>query len=109
MVAVCYNHHRVGLNINTPTPLYAQLIPPPVRSTISKNAKLFHNIGQTELENACVQTGAKGKDIRIYLTVQMREASQASAVFNSKAKDILNFYDQDELRRRSLPKATTAL
>ena len=109
MVAVCYNHHRVGLNINTPTPLYAQLIPPPVCSTISKNTKLLRNIDQTELENACVQTGAKGKDIRVYLTVQMREASQAGAVFNSKAKDILNFYDQDELCRRSLPKATTAL
>lgn len=52
---------------------------------------------------------AKGKDIRVYLTVQMREASQAGAVFNSKAKGILNFYDQDELCRRSLPKATTAL
>ena len=109
MVAVCYNYHRVGLNINTPTPLYAQLIPPPVCSTISKNTKLLHNISQTELENACVQTGAKGKDIQIYLTVQMREASRADAVFDSKAKDIFNFYDRDELYRRSLPKATMAL
>lgn len=56
-----------------------------------------------------MQTGAKGKDIQIYLTVQMREASRADAVFDSKAKDIFNFYDQDELRGRSLSKATMAL
>ena len=74
-----------------------------------ENAKLLRKITQTELENARTLVGAKGKAVQIHLTDREWEAIQAGAVSHSRAKDIFDFCDQEELRRRALPRATTAL
>ena len=74
-----------------------------------ENAKLLRKITQTELENARTRVGAKGKAVQIHLTDREWEAIQAGAVSHSRAKDIFDFCDQEELRRRALPRATTTL
>lgn len=73
------------------------------------NAKLLRKITQTELENARAQVGAKGKEVQIHLTDREWEAIQAGAVSHTRAKQVFEFCDQEELRRRALPRATTAL
>ena len=47
--------------------------------------------------------------MQIHLTDREWAAIQAGAVSHSRAKDIFDFCDQEELRRRALPRATTAL
>lgn len=74
-----------------------------------ENAKLLRKITQTELENARTRVGAKGKAVQIHLTDREWAAIQAGAVSHSRAKDIFDFCDQEELRRRALPRATTAI
>ena len=74
-----------------------------------ENAKLLRKIKQTELENARAEVGAKGKAVQIHLTDREWEAIQAGAVSHSKAKEIFQYCDQEELRRRALPKSSTAL
>lgn len=74
-----------------------------------ENAKLLRKIKQTELENARAEVGAKGKAVQIHLTDREWEAIQAGAVSHSKAKEIFQYCDQDELRQRALPRSSTAL
>lgn len=74
-----------------------------------ENAKLLRKIKQTELENARAEVGAKGKAVQIHLTDREWAAIQAGAVSHSRAKDIFQYCDQEELRQRALPKTTTAL
>ena len=76
---------------------------------LDENAKLLRKIKQTELENARAEVGAKGKAVQIHLTDKEWEAIQAGAVSHSKAKEIFQYCDQDELRQRALPKSSTVL
>jgi hypothetical protein len=74
-----------------------------------ENAKLLRKIKQTEMDNARAEVGSKSKETKIVLTDREWAAIQAGAVSHSRSEQIFNFCDQDNLRQRALPKATTTL
>lgn len=64
---------------------------------------------QLAINNARASVGASGKDSRIKLTDKQWEAIQAGALSDSKVSDILRYADQDDVRQRATPRATTQL
>lgn len=64
---------------------------------------------QLAINNARASVGASGRDSRIKLTDRQWEAIQAGALSDSKVSEILRYADQDDVRQRATPRATTQL
>lgn len=73
------------------------------------NAKLLRKLKQTEMDIARAEVGSKSKETKIVLTDNEWAAIQAGAVSHSRAKSIFSFCDQEDLKKRALPKSTTQL
>lgn len=71
--------------------------------------KELAKIKQTAIYDARASVGASGKDSRISITDSEWEAIQAGAISDTKASEIFRYTDQDELRKRAMPKTTTTL
>ena len=64
---------------------------------------------QLAITNARASVGASGKDTRIDISDREWQAIQAGAISDNKLSQILRFADQDIVRQRATPRATTQL
>lgn len=64
---------------------------------------------QQAIYDARATVGASGKETRIIISDREWEAIQAGAITDTKLSQILRYTDQDALKQRALPKATTQL
>lgn len=74
-----------------------------------ENKKALNKIKQQAIQDARLKVGARGKDTRITITDREWEAIQAGAISSSMSADIFRWADQDKLKERALPKATTTI
>lgn len=76
---------------------------------LKKDKKELKKMRQIAITKARTAVGADGKGSRITISDREWEAIQAGAISDSKLTQILRYADQDALKQRATPKATTTM
>ena len=74
-----------------------------------ENKKELAKVRNYALEDARASVGASGRKREIEITDREWEAIQAGAISATKMREVLRYTNQDKLRERAMPRATTTL
>lgn len=80
-----------------------------IQANPDMDKKEIKKASQIAIDNARIEVGASGKEIKIKISDKEWEAIQAGAISDNKLTQILRYADMDELRQRAMPKTTTTL
>ena len=76
---------------------------------LDSNRKELAKVRNYALEDARASVGASGRKREIEITDREWEAIQAGAISASRMREVLRYANQDKIRERAMPRATTTL